>query len=63
MTFSYITIRKGCVKSFVIYKYTIKDLPQMSKTRKISQEMSTLLDNMLKENDEMTENYTRSFQI
>ena len=63
-----ITIRKGCVKSFVIYKYTIKDLPRTSKTRKLSQEMSTLLDNMLKENGEMTarqirENYTRSFRI
>ena len=50
----YITIRKGCVKSFVIYKYTIKDLPRTSKTRKLSQEMSTLLNNMLKENGEIT---------
>ena len=51
----YITIRslQRLCKKFH-NKHTIKDLHCMSRTRKLSQEMSTLLDDILKENDEMT---------
>ena len=51
----YITVRslqRLCKKFCNIH--TIKDLPRTSKTRKLSAEMSTLLDDMLKENDEIT---------
>lgn len=41
-------------------KHTIQDLPRTNKTRKLSQEMRTLLDEMLKENDEMTARQIRA---
>ena len=40
--------------------HTIRDLPRRAKPRKLSEDMTTLMDNMLKDNDEMTARQTRS---
>ena len=40
--------------------HTIRDLPRRAKPKKLSEDMTTLMDNMLKDNDEMTAGQTRS---
>ena len=42
------------------HHHTIRDLPRRAKPKKLSEEMTTLMDNMLRNNDEMTSRQIRS---
>ena len=47
------------IKKFQCH-HTIRDLPRRAKPKKLSEDMTTSMDNMLKDNDEMTARQTRS---